>query len=428
MVATKIAPHERVVPQKWKTRFCRSRQPVFKIAGAAKRTHFQQVQDLRECYRILDVAPEASLEDVKRAYRELVKVWHPDRFVHDPKLQIKAQEKLKVINSAFERICSRGPTFGARGTSGSPDPQTTRQNETPPQPPRPTTPSRPEANPKHSFGQIAVAVVLIAFAGMIFLARDRSRQSRVANQHAGPQPTTFQTQQPPTAAQSANAFLGADVAQRETGGKAPAAPSLTDSRRAELTARGIFTIGSTKDEVLAVQGTPNEFTDSVFTYSYGSKVFFRENRVTSWKMGPVNPLKARLLPATDIGTPEFITVGSTKDQVLAVQGTPDEFTDTVFTYSYGSKVFFQDNRVTSWKMRPVNPLKVRLLLTPVAVAPEFFTVGSTKDEVLAVQGTPDEFTDTVFTYPYGSKVIFHDNRVSSWKTSPVNPLKVKLGK
>jgi NADH-quinone oxidoreductase subunit L len=42
---------------------------------------------------------------VKRSYRELVKVWHPDRFGGDPKLQHKAQEKLKQINYAYERIC-----------------------------------------------------------------------------------------------------------------------------------------------------------------------------------------------------------------------------------------------------------------------------------------------------------------------------------
>ena len=40
--------------------------------------------------------------DAKRSYRELVKVWHPDRFGHDTDLLNRAQEKLKQINLAYE--------------------------------------------------------------------------------------------------------------------------------------------------------------------------------------------------------------------------------------------------------------------------------------------------------------------------------------
>jgi len=62
------------------------------------------VDDISEHYRILDLTPEATQDEVKRSYRELVKVWHPDRFANDPNLQKKAQEKLKRINVAYERI------------------------------------------------------------------------------------------------------------------------------------------------------------------------------------------------------------------------------------------------------------------------------------------------------------------------------------
>ncbi len=60
-----------------------------------------EMDDLRECYRMLEVDPGASPELVKRAYRDLVKVWHPDRFTDDPGLQSRAQEKLKQINLAY---------------------------------------------------------------------------------------------------------------------------------------------------------------------------------------------------------------------------------------------------------------------------------------------------------------------------------------
>ena len=50
--------------------------------------------ELNECYVLLGVAPTASAQELKAAYRDLAKVWHPDRFSHDPRLQQKAQEKL----------------------------------------------------------------------------------------------------------------------------------------------------------------------------------------------------------------------------------------------------------------------------------------------------------------------------------------------
>jgi hypothetical protein len=85
--------------------------------------------DLLRCYEVLGVAPEATAEELKAAYRDLAKVWHPDRFAHDPRLQQKAQEKLKEINEAYEQLTSgRAP----RRTRPAPPPA-------PAAAPRPTT-------------------------------------------------------------------------------------------------------------------------------------------------------------------------------------------------------------------------------------------------------------------------------------------------
>ena len=62
--------------------------------------------DLSKAYDVLGVKPGISMRELKAAHRDLAKVWHPDRFLHDPRLQEKAQEKLKEINEAYEIISS----------------------------------------------------------------------------------------------------------------------------------------------------------------------------------------------------------------------------------------------------------------------------------------------------------------------------------
>ena len=54
-----------------------------------------------EALDVLALRPGASAVEIKGAYRDLVKVWHPDRFGSDPRLREKAEDKLKQINEAY---------------------------------------------------------------------------------------------------------------------------------------------------------------------------------------------------------------------------------------------------------------------------------------------------------------------------------------
>ncbi|MEG4267793.1 J domain-containing protein [Microcoleus sp. Pol12A4] len=62
--------------------------------------------DINRCYEILEIEPGTSLEEIKRAYRDLAFVWHPDRFANNDRLQQKAHQRLTEINEAYQQLLS----------------------------------------------------------------------------------------------------------------------------------------------------------------------------------------------------------------------------------------------------------------------------------------------------------------------------------
>jgi len=64
------------------------------------------VDEIEYYYQILNLQPGATLEDVKQAYRNLALIWHPDRYPHDSRLQVEAEQKFKEINYAYVRLRS----------------------------------------------------------------------------------------------------------------------------------------------------------------------------------------------------------------------------------------------------------------------------------------------------------------------------------
>ena len=60
--------------------------------------------DLKQCLEVLGLKNATSQKQVKAAYRNMVRTWHPDRFPFDAKLRKHAEEKLRNINIAYERL------------------------------------------------------------------------------------------------------------------------------------------------------------------------------------------------------------------------------------------------------------------------------------------------------------------------------------
>ena len=60
--------------------------------------------DIQRSLKTLEIDRTASIDDVNQAYKDIVSVWHPDRFTHNPRLKRKAEEKIKEVNIAYETL------------------------------------------------------------------------------------------------------------------------------------------------------------------------------------------------------------------------------------------------------------------------------------------------------------------------------------
>ena len=58
---------------------------------------------MRDPYEVLGVKPGASDDEIKRAYRDLARKYHPDNYQNNPLADL-AEEKMKEINEAYDTI------------------------------------------------------------------------------------------------------------------------------------------------------------------------------------------------------------------------------------------------------------------------------------------------------------------------------------
>ena len=114
-----------------------------------------------KAYEVLGVKPGVSNAELKAAHRDLAKVWHPDRFLHDPRLQEKAQEKLKEINQAYEQLIS------GKTPRPAPPPRQAERAYTAPSP-----------SSRRGVGWQGIAVALLLFVAVFAVATRALLQQR----------------------------------------------------------------------------------------------------------------------------------------------------------------------------------------------------------------------------------------------------------
>jgi DnaJ like chaperone protein len=63
------------------------------------------VKDIHSAYKILDLTPDANIEEIKKSYRALALKYHPDKVSHlGEEFQLAAKEKFQKINEAYNLL------------------------------------------------------------------------------------------------------------------------------------------------------------------------------------------------------------------------------------------------------------------------------------------------------------------------------------
>lgn len=62
---------------------------------------------IKTAFETLGCNCSSSYEECKQAYRDLVQVWHPDKYAKNNRLYIKATEETKQINNAWSTVLAQ---------------------------------------------------------------------------------------------------------------------------------------------------------------------------------------------------------------------------------------------------------------------------------------------------------------------------------
>jgi len=295
------------------------------------------MHDYTDCYAILGVRPDTDWETLRAHYKRLIGQWHPDRFSADTAQQKIAEERSKQITVAYQALEKYRLEHGALPAMEPAAVPVDAQRpiwDAVPGSDRAGSTHRPET------GTTGAAVREIA-------KRRPGRRRRAAFALSALIAALY------LAHRYFDAWVPNDIQPDDSAqapGVAPPAPRLAESPSEQ---RGIST-GSTFGDVYAIQGIPTLTQGD--TWHYGrSQVRFAQGKVISWSENPDDPLRIARNQPVQLQPGNF-KVGSTKDEVRAIQGTPVTETATVWDYGL-SQVYFEHNRVIRWEESPMQPLR-----------------------------------------------------------------------
>jgi len=108
------------------------KRPFLPASGSSESAHFiiikgprlprcppiRRRKRMNDPYAVLGVSSSASEEEIKRAYRDLVKKYHPDNYANNPLADL-AEAKMKEVNEAYDAIMKARTQGGYQSAGGN---------------------------------------------------------------------------------------------------------------------------------------------------------------------------------------------------------------------------------------------------------------------------------------------------------------------
>ena len=410
---------------------------------------------MSDFYEILGVAPEATAEQIKDRYRFLALAYHPDKFTSAGH-KSQAGDFFKKINEAFETLkdSELRAAYDRQRALKSPPPQAaSRDHSAPPQTP-----------PPNWNAAILVGFVL-ALIAVFSLWRSSGSKAQISGGNSATPGATVKPPEPQAqrpfdpdahlAALRRRNTTPAPTPAKSTPAPAPTTPITLDAylntRRASKILQGIkeaqkngYSEKEVYDYLLQIIDFGTEKTSSLREIERLLQIAEQHEKdkppstppLSEYQPPPAPPLSAVVKNAVESSiSREHEKMEAVDWQSEAVKkypalGVGGSSLHVAFFTQYRLKketdpAFFN---APNWPLaladEVFNKSQEAKAPPPAPDHKKFFTIGSTKDEVLALQGTPESLTDSSFTYEY-SRVYFKDGRVSSWSNIGKN-LKVQL--
>lgn len=333
----------------------------------------------------------ATKADVKQAYKDLARIWHPDRFQNDERLGARTEAKIKLINEArtvaldylgkfghFQHVSSektsRKRSQATREYSYAKHQEKTQEKQAPPRekpppraekqapprqkaPPRskPKRPDPPPVAPDLGFhmdqGLLVVIFIILIMVSFLFMLG-------------------FSLLNPP---EDKLKVLTTKMALSDE--KARLRKEWEDRRAQDIEAEKeevvlevtisdtFFTLGSKKEWVSEVQGAPLQIKGGEWHYG-SSFIRFGNDFVVGWKNSYLNPLKIGwVLDSLELFNGDSFQIGSPFEEVIVLQGTPDVVDGNHWIFGEAIVIIDADT-VVSWENDLYNILQAPILNQP----------------------------------------------------------------
>ena len=336
--------------------------------------------------QLLELGPSAAPDEIDQAFQVLSKAWNPERFPNDMAMQTVAEQKLAALRSAYSYVLAnplsttppKPPAYDLPFSAAAyavAEPTEEKQSSTSSLRYANTTAARFTIAPTAFVLGFGGMLILLLIAWLLFKPLDdelmsnsvtarvygdwklslRSAWQRGENTVRDTVHLPSRSSAPPLAEP---APAPGQTNEQATGGSQKGVkPRVGAASPAGHRVLPVITVGMSESEVIATQGAPTSQTADKLVYGQ-SELYFSNGSLVGWKIDIRSPLRAKIWPDATVDPDlEYFGVGSTKNDVIALEGTPTLYSENTFGYG-PSQVTFKNNRVVSWKSDPIAPLRV----------------------------------------------------------------------